>query len=63
MALAYGVSGMVFTGSDLPGFVGNPGDDIFIEEYLAGMFYPFMRAHGTLENAGIREPWLRSAVV
>jgi mannosyl-oligosaccharide alpha-1,3-glucosidase len=63
MALAYGVSGMTFTGADLPGFMGNPTDDIFIEEYMAGVFYPFMRAHATIDNAGVREPWLRSQAV
>jgi alpha-glucosidase (family GH31 glycosyl hydrolase) len=29
-ALSFGVSGMIFTGSDLPGFQGTPTDDNFI---------------------------------
>ena len=33
MAQSLGISGMIFTGADLPGFVGNPTDDNFIEEY------------------------------
>jgi alpha 1,3-glucosidase len=59
-ALSFGVSGMIFTGADLPGFVGNPSDDEFIEEYQAGVFYPFMRAHATISTLENREPWLRS---
>ena len=51
---------MIFTGADLPGFVGTPTDDNFVEEYQAGVFYPFFRAHANLTTLQNREPWLRS---
>jgi alpha-glucosidase (family GH31 glycosyl hydrolase) len=60
MAMSLGISGMIFSGADLPGFVGNPTDDNFIEEYQAGVFYPFMRAHANIDTLNYREPWLRS---
>jgi alpha-glucosidase (family GH31 glycosyl hydrolase) len=63
MALSLGVSGMIFTGSDLPGFVGDPTDDNFIEEYQAGVFYPFMRAHASISTLENRDPWTRSEKV
>jgi alpha 1,3-glucosidase len=59
-ALSLGISGMVFHGSDLPGFVGNPTDDNFIEEYQFGPFMPFMRAHANIDTLADREPWTRS---
>jgi alpha 1,3-glucosidase len=59
-SLAYGVSGMIFLGADLPGFVGMPTDDQFIYEYQSGVFYPFMRAHANIDSLDNREPWLRS---
>jgi alpha 1,3-glucosidase len=60
MAMSLGVSGMIFSGADLPGFVGDPTDDNFIQEYQAGVFYPFFRAHANLDTLLNREPWLRS---
>ena len=60
MALSLGVSGMIFSGSDLPGFSGNPSDDNFVEEYQMGVFMPFMRAHAGIDTLEGREPWLRS---
>jgi mannosyl-oligosaccharide alpha-1,3-glucosidase len=60
MAQSLGISGMIFTGADLPGFVGTPTDDNFIEEYQAGVFYPFFRAHADISSLDNREPWLRS---
>lgn len=60
MALSLGVSGMIFTGSDLPGFVGDPSDDNFVQEYQMGVFMPFMRAHANIDSLDAREPWLRS---
>lgn len=59
-ALSLGVSGMVFLGADLPGFSGIPNDDQFIQEYQAGVFYPFFRAHASIDSLENREPWLRS---
>lgn len=60
MSMSLGLSGMVFTGADLPGFVGVPTDDEFVEEYQVGLFYPFFRAHANLTPVSDREPWLRS---
>jgi alpha 1,3-glucosidase len=60
MAMSLGVSGMIFSGADLPGFDGFPTDDNFIQEYQAGVFYPFFRAHASISTLENREPWLRS---
>ena len=60
MALALGVSGMIFTGADLPGFEGIPTDHEFIQEYQAGVFYPFFRAHASINHLENREPWTRN---
>lgn len=63
MALSLGVSGMVFLGSDLPGFDGTPTEDNYLQEYQAGIFYPFMRAHASISSLENREPWQRSPSV
>jgi len=47
---------MIFTGTDLPGFVGNPIDDEFIEENQAGVFYPFKLAHASITTLENHEP-------
>ena len=49
----------------MPGFYGIPNDDLFIQFYQLGVFYPFMRAHNNmpptladmLNNFADREPW------
>ena len=66
--LSLGVSGIVFGGCDIPGFYGNPSDDLFVQFYQLGVFYPFMRAHNNIPrdsyaattNFANREPWLQS---
>jgi mannosyl-oligosaccharide alpha-1,3-glucosidase len=63
MALSFGLAGMTFVGTDIPGFDGDPTDDMFIESYMAGVFYPFMRAHANINLEGRREPWTRSPEV
>jgi alpha-glucosidase (family GH31 glycosyl hydrolase) len=60
MALNLGVSGMVFLGADLPGFDGHPTSDNFIQEYQAGVFYPFFRAHASISSLDNREPWTKT---
>jgi mannosyl-oligosaccharide alpha-1,3-glucosidase len=68
MLLSLGVSGIVFGGCDIPGFYGEPSDDLFIQFYQLGVFYPFMRAHNNIprdtiaesDNFSRREPWLQS---
>jgi mannosyl-oligosaccharide alpha-1,3-glucosidase len=64
--LTLGVSGIVFGGCDLPGFFGEPSDDLAVQFYQLGVFYPFMRAHTNIpqttdekyNNFANREPWL-----
>jgi alpha-glucosidase (family GH31 glycosyl hydrolase) len=51
-----GLSGIAFTGADIPGFHGTPSNDIAIMFYQLGTFYPFMRAHGHISFPN-REPW------
>lgn len=66
--LTLGVSGIYFGGCDMPGFAGNPSDDLAVAFYELGAFYPFMRAHNNMNftsqdqtsNAFNREPWLQS---
>ena len=68
MLLSLGVSGIVFSGCDIPGFYGEPDDDLFVQFYQLGVFYPFMRAHNNIprttvqetDNFSRREPWLQS---
>ena len=50
MLLSLGVSGIVFGGSDLPGFNGVPDDDIYVQFYQLGVFFPFFRAHAGKDN-------------
>ncbi|CDW76776.1 neutral alpha-glucosidase ab [Stylonychia lemnae] len=50
------LAGLQFVGPDVPGFYGNPTDDLFIMFYQLGSWYPFFRAHGHLE-AKYREPY------
>lgn len=57
--LSTGVSGMFFGGSDIPGYQGVPSQDLYIQFYQLGMFYPFFRAHCSIDNTD-REPWLQS---
>lgn len=49
-------------GADIPGFFGEPDDDLYIMFYQLGTFYPFMRAHGHLDMLN-REPFLQSQPV
>lgn len=55
--LTLGVAGMPFGGADIPGYEYTPPDDLFIEMYQLGMFYPFFRAHDEILSEE-REPWL-----
>ena len=57
MLLANSVSGIIFGGSDLPGFAGIPEEDLWVQEYQIGVFYPFFRAHANKDTL-VREPWL-----
>jgi alpha 1,3-glucosidase len=59
MILSIGLSGNPFGGSDVPGFYGNPSDDLYVAFYQLGSFYPFFRAHTHIDFPD-REPWLQS---
>ena len=59
MLLTLGVSGIVFGGTDVPGFFGIPPDDLWVQFYQLGVFYPFFRAHADRTSL-MREPWLQS---
>jgi len=66
--MSLGLSGIVFGGADIPGFNGTPTDDMYMQFYQVGIFYPFFRAHCNMAdppgNMGVlgatREPWLQS---
>ena len=45
MILQLGNAGHPFGGSDVPGFLGNPDEDLFVMFYQLGSWYPFFRAH------------------
>jgi mannosyl-oligosaccharide alpha-1,3-glucosidase len=57
MIIQNSIAGVHFGGADIPGFAGEPTDDLYVQFYQMGIYYPFMRAHSTLENQN-REPWL-----
>lgn len=57
--LSLGVSGIVNTGYDIPGYAGVPEDDLFVQWYQLGVYYPFMRANAK-KGSEMREPWLQS---
>jgi alpha 1,3-glucosidase len=50
---------MFFGGSDIPGYMGIPTDELFIQFYQLGMWYPFFRAHCDIGSTE-REPWIQS---
>ena len=62
MLLSGGVSGMIFGGSDIPGYAGVPPQSLYITSYQSAMFYPFFRAHCSIDNTA-REPWLQTQQV
>lgn len=54
--LNLGVSGHVFVGADVGGFVGCPDRELLIEWNELAAYQPFFRNHGTI-NSCQREPW------
>ena len=62
-----GNAGQIFGGSDIPGFYGNPTDDLYVMFYQAGGWYPFMRAHSQSVDTPFlyqdREPWMQTSRV
>jgi alpha 1,3-glucosidase len=59
MLLQNGIAGQPFGGCDIPGFYGKLTDDLFIQFYQLGSYFPFMRAHSHIDFPN-REPWLQS---
>lgn len=59
MLLQLGVSGHPFGGADVPGFYGDVTDDLYVQFYQLGAWYPFFRAHSHI-NYQNREPWFQS---
>jgi len=55
--LSLGVAGIVYSGSDIPGFFGEPTPQLATNFYQLGVFFPFMRAHSHIENVAKREPY------
>lgn len=49
--------GINFCGSDIPGFFGDPSNNLLIRWYQASVFFPFMRAHAHHKTKR-REPWI-----
>jgi len=59
MILSNSISGFSFGGSDVPGFYGDPSEELFIKFYQLGAWYPFFRAHSHIDYSN-REPWLQT---
>ena len=57
MLLNLGLGGMPFVGADIPGFAGNPSEELYVLFYQLGVFYPFFRAHGHIDYKN-REPFV-----
>jgi len=56
MLLGLGLSGVAFTGVDIPGFVGRANGELLVRWMQAGMFYPLMRNHSA-KGTPRKEPW------
>jgi alpha-glucosidase len=56
MCLNMSVSGQPFVGSDIGGFIGYPGGELFSRWLQFGVFTPLMRAHSVI-NEKNKEPW------
>jgi len=55
-AVAYSISGAYYTGPDVPGFTGNPPDDLAVRFYQLGAFLPLFRGH-SIFFAKDKEPY------
>ena len=54
--LGLGLSGFPFVGCDIGGFVGAPYGELYTRWLQAGVFFPFMRSHTSLDSPD-KEPW------
>ena len=59
MMLSLGISGIANSGADVPGYSGVPVDDLFVQFYQLGVYFPFFRANSEI-GYEMREPWLQS---
>ncbi|GAA6001422.1 hypothetical protein JCM10207_006659 [Rhodosporidiobolus poonsookiae] len=50
MILSNGIAGIVFAGSDVGGFFGNPSAELMTRWHQVGAFSPFFRAHGHIDT-------------
>ena len=57
MLLSINLAGLSFAGSDVGGFFGEPGAELFTRWYQAGSFTPFFRGHAHHDTRR-REPWV-----
>jgi alpha-glucosidase len=56
MVTALGLAGIPFSGSDVGGFIGDPGPELYIRWLQAAAFHPFFRSHTSLFDPD-QEPW------
>ncbi|MBM7118458.1 glycoside hydrolase family 31 protein [Archangium primigenium] len=56
MMLGLGLSGVSFTGADIPGFMGRASGELFVRWMQLGTFYPLMRNHSA-KGTPYQEPW------
>ena len=56
MIMQNGIGGNIFGGADIPGFIGQPSQEMWVRMYQTGMYFPFFRAHCDINNTD-REPW------
>lgn len=62
MLMNMGLSGVAFAGTDVGGFSGSPGAELFARWIELGSFSPFFRTH-VQENTPDQEPWSFGAQV
>jgi alpha-glucosidase len=56
MVLNLGLSGQPFSGPDVGGFHGDPGEELFARWFELGAYLPFFRGHSDKESRS-KEPW------
>ncbi|HEX8819646.1 MAG TPA: glycoside hydrolase family 31 protein [Archangium sp.] len=56
MLLGLGLSGVAFTGVDVPGFLGRATGEMLVRWMQAGVFYPLLRNHSA-KGTSPQEPW------
>lgn len=56
MVLNLGLSGQVFSGSDVGGFAGDPSAELYVRWFELGTYLPFFRGHSDRSSCR-KEPW------